>query len=60
MIFETERLIVRQFRDDDAQKLYENHKDAEVSRWFPNESLLLRQSKLKQMSRSYRPQTQRR
>ena len=37
IMFETERLIVRQFRDDDAQKLYENHKDAEVSRWFPNE-----------------------
>lgn len=37
IMFETERLIVRQFRDDDAQKLYENHKDAEVRRWFPNE-----------------------
>ena len=36
-MFETEHLIVRKFRDEDAQELYENHKDEEVSKWFPNE-----------------------
>ena len=36
-LFETERLIIRRFRDDDAQKLYENHLDDEVKKWFPNE-----------------------
>ena len=37
IILKTERLIIRKFRDDDAQKLYENHLDDEVRRWFPNE-----------------------
>lgn len=37
-MFETEHLIVRSFRDADAQKLYENHLDEEVKKWFPNES----------------------
>lgn len=37
IMFETERLIVRKFRDEDAQKLYENHLDDEVRKWFPNE-----------------------
>ena len=36
-LFETERLIVRAFRDEDARKLYENHQDDEVRKWFPNE-----------------------
>ena len=36
-LFETEHLIVRKFRDEDAQKLYENHLDEEVRKWFPNE-----------------------
>ena len=36
-LFETERLIIRGFRDGDARKLYENHQDDEVGRWFPNE-----------------------
>lgn len=36
-LFETERLIIRAFRDEDAQKLYENHQDDAVRRWFPNE-----------------------
>ncbi len=36
-IMETERLIIRRFRDDDARKLYENHMDGETERWFPNE-----------------------
>ena len=36
-LFETEHLIVRPFRDGDAQQLYENHRDEDVRRWFPNE-----------------------
>jgi len=34
---ETERLIIRKFREEDARKLYENHRDDEVRKWFPNE-----------------------
>ena len=37
MLFETERLIVRKFKPEDAQPLYENHMDEEVRKWFPNE-----------------------
>ncbi len=36
-LLETERLIIRKFRDADAQALYENHLDKEVEKWFPNE-----------------------
>ena len=36
-LFETERLIIRGFRDGDARELYENHLDDEVRKWFPNE-----------------------
>ena len=36
-MFETERLIVRKFKVEDAQQLYENHMDEEVRKWFPNE-----------------------
>ena len=36
-LFETEHLVVRGFRDEDARKLYENHMDDEVRKWFPNE-----------------------
>ena len=36
-LFETERLIIRSFRDTDAPALYENHLDNEVKKWFPNE-----------------------
>ena len=36
-MFETEHLIVRKFRVEDAQQLYENHLDEEVRKWFPNE-----------------------
>ena len=35
--FETERLVIRKFRSGDARKLYENHLDDEVRKWFPNE-----------------------
>ena len=37
-MFETKRLVIRKLRDEDAQKLYENHLDDEVRKWFPNES----------------------
>ena len=36
-MFETERLVIRILRDGDARKLYENHADEEVRKWFPNE-----------------------
>ena len=36
-MFETERLVIRPFREEDAQRLYENHLDDEVRKWFPNE-----------------------
>jgi len=36
-MYETERLIIRKFRDEDARELYENHLDDEVRKWFPNE-----------------------
>jgi len=36
-IFETRHLVVRKFRDADARQLYENHRDEEVRKWFPNE-----------------------
>ena len=34
---ETEHLVIRAFREEDAPKLYENHLDDEVRKWFPNE-----------------------
>ena len=37
VVFETERLLIRKFNNDDAQQLYENHMDEEVRKWFPNE-----------------------
>ena len=36
-LLETEHLIIRKFRDEDARELYENHLDEEVRKWFPNE-----------------------
>ena len=36
-MFETEHLLVRKFKDEDAQPLYENHLDDQVRKWFPNE-----------------------
>ena len=36
-LFETERLIIRKFREPDAPSLYNNHLDDEVRKWFPNE-----------------------
>ena len=37
IMFETKRLAVRKFMDEDARQLYENHLDDEVRKWFPNE-----------------------
>lgn len=37
ILAETERLILRKFREEDARALYENHADGEVRQWFPNE-----------------------
>lgn len=37
-MFETEHLIIRKFKIDDAQCLYENHLEEEVKKWIPNES----------------------
>lgn len=36
-VFETERLRVRRFEAEDAQRLYENHADEEVQKWIPGE-----------------------
>ncbi len=36
-MLETERLLIRKFRDEDARQLYENHRNEEVRKWFPNE-----------------------
>ncbi len=36
-MFETEHLVVRRFTMEDAEQLYENHRDEEVRKWFPNE-----------------------
>ncbi len=36
-LFETPHLIVRKFKVEDAEQLYENHMDEEVGKWFPNE-----------------------
>lgn len=37
-LFETEHLKVRKFNIADAQCLYENHLEAEIKEWIPNES----------------------
>ena len=36
--FETERVLVRKLVPEDAARLYENHAEAKVKKWFPNES----------------------
>ena len=37
-LFETEHLSFRRFELSDAHKLYENHLEAEMKQWIPNES----------------------
>ena len=36
--FETERLLARKLEPEDAVRLYENHAEEKVKKWFPNES----------------------
>ena len=36
-LFETDRLRIRKFEREDAERLYEYHLDEEVKKWFPNE-----------------------
>lgn len=36
--FKTEHLLIRQFEINDANRLYENHLEEKVKKWFPNES----------------------
>lgn len=38
ILFETKRLIVRKFRQEDTCRLYESHLEDEVKQWIPNES----------------------
>lgn len=38
VFFETEHLIVRKMEVTDAERLYENHSEENVKKWFPNES----------------------
>ena len=37
-LFETEHLLVRKLETDDAVRLFENHAEEKVKKWFPNES----------------------
>lgn len=36
--FETEHVLVRKLELEDAVRLYENHAEVKVKKWFPNES----------------------
>ena len=38
VFFETEHLLVRELEPEDAKRLYENHAEEKVKKWFPNES----------------------
>ena len=38
IFFETERVLARKLEPEDAARLYENHAEAKVKKWFPNES----------------------
>ena len=38
VFFETERILARKLEPEDAARLYENHAEAKVKKWFPNES----------------------
>ena len=40
IIFETEHLIIRKFKKEDAEQLYLNHREEAVKKWFPNESYI--------------------
>ena len=38
VFFETEHLLVRELEPEDVDRLYENHAEEKVKKWFPNES----------------------
>ena len=38
VFFETEHLLVRELEPGDADRLYENHAEEKVKKWFPNEN----------------------
>ena len=38
IFFETERVLATKLQPEDAARLYENHAEAKVKKWFPNES----------------------
>ena len=38
VFFETEHLLVRELEPEDADRMYENHAEEKVKKWFPNES----------------------
>ena len=38
IFFETEHLLIRQFKIEDATSLYKNHLEEKVKKWFSNES----------------------
>lgn len=38
VFFETERILARKLEPEDTVRLYENHAEAKVKKWFPNES----------------------
>ena len=38
VFFETERILARKLEPEDAARLYKNHAEAKVKKWFPNES----------------------
>ena len=40
IIFETEHLIIRKFKKEDAEQLYLNHREEALKKWFPNESYI--------------------
>ena len=35
---ETEHLLIRKLEPEDADRLFENHAEEKVKKWFPNES----------------------
>ena len=37
-MFDTEHLIIRKFKVEDTQCLYENHREEAAKKWIPNES----------------------
>ena len=38
IFFETEHLLIRKLEPEDADRLFENHAEEKVKKWFPNES----------------------